>query len=156
MHQILTNMILLLWIIGQSRGSKERFDNNNLPSGWKVGIGTNELDAPDSYSITSRESGLEYRFQGNHSAKEIRDMIFHVKFEGRETNQDIPVGWSGKEKSDRNEQGVNTNIVFTSGSGQLFHSIKAVLEQRQSNTDYTDSFCVSKNCLIQLTTVFGR
>ena len=122
---------------GQSGANRERFDNKNLPSGWKVGIGTNELGAPDSYSITSRESVLEYRFQGNHSAKEIKDMIFHVQFEGWESNQNIPVGWSWKQNSYRNEQGFNTDIVFSFSSGQLLQSIKAVLEHRQSNTDYT-------------------
>merc|ERR1712240_706203 len=134
-HQILTNIILLLWIIGQSRGSKERF-NNNLPSGWKVGIGTNELGAPASCPITSRESVLEYRFQGNNSAKEIRGMIFHVQVEEWESNQNIPVGWSWKENF---------------SSDQLLQSIKAVLEHMQASTDYTDNQikAIGTHCLKQ-------
>ena len=139
MHQILTNMILVLWIIGQSRGSKERFDNNNLPSGWKVGIGTNELDAPDSHSITSIENVLQYRSPGNHSAKEARGMTSQVRFEGWESHNNIPVGWSRKEKPYRNEQGVNTDIVFSSSSGQMYQSTMAVLEHMQSSTEYTNN-----------------
>ena len=101
-------------------------------------IGTNELGAPDGSSVTTREDVLEYTFQGNYSATEIRDMILSLKFEGWESNQHISVGWLCKEKSFRNEQGLNTYIVSISSSGQLFHSISAVLEHMQSSTDYTD------------------
>merc|ERR1712240_221842 len=139
MHQILTNMILVLWIIGQSRGSKERFNNNNLPSGWKLGIGTNELDAPDSHSITSKENVLQYRSPGNHSAKEARGRTYQVRFEGWKSHHNIPVGWSRKDKPYRNEQGVNTDIVFSSTSGQLSQSIRAGLEHMKPSTEYTDN-----------------
>ena len=136
MHQILTNMILVLWIIGQSRGSKERLDNNNLPSGWKVGIGTNELDAPDSHSITSIENVLQYRSPGNHSVKKPRGMTSQVRFEGWKSHHNIPVGWSWKENF---------------SSGQLLQSIKAVLEHMQASTDYTDNQikAIGTHCLKQ-------
>ena len=112
-------------------------EDKNLPSGWKVATGTNELGAPDGSSVTTREDALVYMFQGNYSAKEIKDMILSLKFEGWKSNQHIPVGWLCKEKSFRNEQGLNTYIVSISSSGQLFHSISAVLEHMQSSTDYT-------------------
>ena len=64
-------------------------------------------------------------------------MILSLKVEGWESNQHIPGGWICKEKSLRNEQGINTYIVSISSPGQLFHSISAVLEHMQSSTDYT-------------------
>ena len=110
----------------QSEENKECFDDKNLPSGWKVVIGTNELGAPDGSSVTTRKDALVYMFQENYSAKEIRDMILSLKFEGWESNQHIPVGWLCKEKSFRNEQGLNTYIVSIFSSGQLFHSRSSV------------------------------
>ena len=66
-------------------------------------------------------------------------MTSQVRFEGWKSHHNIPVGWCRKEKPYRNEQGVNTDIIFSSSSGQVFQPIRPVLEHMQSDTDYTDN-----------------
>ena len=64
-------------------------------------------------------------------------MISSFKFEGWESSQHIPSGWLCKEKSFRNEHGVNVFMVFISNTGKLFQSINAALVYMESNEEYS-------------------
>ena len=121
----------------QEKEHKDCFEDKNLPKGWKVVIGSNELVSPDGVIFHSREAALEHLFKAKRSKKEISEMILSFKFEGWENNQHIPSGWLCKEKSFRNEQGMNTFMVFISNSGMLFQSINAALEYMESNPEYS-------------------